>query len=205
MSAYRRSTKAGVGVPALVGIVIMSASMACGDGTTEPGQPLSPEETEALYLGMQELANDPTPNFVSVTANGGVVACPLGGQVTVALDVREEQAGDTVRLVTNVTLDPAGCMLSSQGSEFTLDGNPNVRMVVAIATVGPTLEFQVEGSTTGGVDWQLDDRSGTCSIDLILSAELDTTGANPTPKAVVSGTMCGHEVEFDAAGIGVGG
>ena len=163
------------------------------------------DETEALYLGMQELVNDTAPDLVSVTTDGGVIACPLGGQVTVAVDFREEQAADTARLVTNTTLDPAGCGLSSEGYEFTLDGNPNVHIAIATGIVGSTLEFQVEGSITGGVDWQLDDRSGTCMIDLILSAEIDTTGTDPTPRATFSGTMCGLEVEFDAVVAGVGG
>lgn len=125
--------------------------------------------------------------------------------MTVSADVREEQAGDTVRLVTNATLDPAGCGLSSEGHEFTLDGNPNVHTAIATGIVASTFEFQIEGSITGGVDWQLEDRSGTCMIDLILSAEIDTTGTDPTPRATFSGTMCGLEVEFDAVVAGVGG
>ena len=197
MSAYRRC--------ATVGVLFATAVMACDESTTGPAEPLNMDETEALYLGIQELANDSAPNIVSVTTDGGVIACPLGGQVTAAWDIREEQEGDTARLVTNATLDPAGCALSSEGYEFTLDGNPNVHTVIAVGIVGPTLEFQIEGSVTGGVDWQLDGRSGTCMIDLILSAEIDTTGTDPTPKATFSGMMCGLEVEFDATGIGVVG
>lgn len=197
MSAYQRCTALGVLFAATLG--------ACDDTTTAPGEPLTMDETEALYLGMQELASDTARSFVSVTANGGVIACPLGGQVTAAWDIREEQAGDTARLITDVTLDPAGCVLSSEDYEFTLDGNPNVHTVIAVGIVGSTFEFQIEGSLTGGVDWQLDGRSGTCMIDLILSTEIDTTGTDPTPRATFSGTMCGLEVEFDAAVTGVGG
>ena len=197
MSAYQRCT--------MLGALFATVVVACDDTTTMPAEPLNMNETEALYLGIQELASDSAPNFVSVTANGGVIACPLGGQVTAAVDVREEQAGDTARLVSNITLDPEGCVLSSEGYEFTLDGNPNVQTVVAVGIVGSTLEFQVEGSIAGGLDWQLDDRSGTCMIDLTLSTEIDTTGTDPTPRATFSGMMCGHEVEFEAADVGVGG
>jgi len=197
MSAYQRCT--------MLGVLFATAAVACDDSTTAPAEPLNMDETEALYLGIQALVADTTASFVAVTPDGAVVACPLGGQVTAAWDIREEQAADTARLITNVTLDPAGCMLSSEEYEFTLDGNPNVHTVIATGIVGPTLEFQIEGSVTGGVDWQLDDRSGTCMIDLILSAEIDMTGTDPTPKATFSGMMCGLEVEFDATGIGVGG
>ncbi len=197
MSAYQRCS--------LLAVVFATAAAACDDSTTAPAEPLSMAETEALYLGIQELAGDTAPDLVSVTSNGGVIACPLGGQVTAVFDIREEEAADTARLITNITLDPEECVLSNGGHEFTLDGNPNVHTAVAIGIVGQTLEFQVEGSITGGVDWQLDDRSGTCLIDLMLSTELDTTGTDPTPTATFSGTMCDHEVEFDATGIGVGG
>ncbi|MCY3610014.1 MAG: hypothetical protein OXH51_00555 [Gemmatimonadetes bacterium] len=197
MSAYGRCTTLGVLFAATLG--------ACDDSTTAPAEPLNMDETEALYLGIQALVADTTASFVAVTPDGGVVACPLGGQVTVAVDFREEQAADTARLITNVTLDPAGCMLSSEEYEFTLDGNPNVHTVIATGIVGSTFEFHIEGSITGGVDWQLDDRSGTCMIDLILSAEIDTTGTDPTPRATFSGTMCGLEVEFEAAVVQVPG
>ncbi|MDE2982379.1 MAG: hypothetical protein OXU74_14400 [Gemmatimonadota bacterium] len=197
MSAFRRCT--------MLGVLFATAMVACDDTTTAPAEPLNVDETEALFLGIQELVSDTAPNFVSVTADGGVIACPLGGQVTAALDVREEQAGDAARVITSVTLSPAGCALSSEGYEFTLDGNPNVHTVIAIGIVEQTLEFQIEGSITGGVDWQLDDRSGTCMIDLILSAEIDPTGTDPTPRATFAGMMCGLEVEFEAADVGVGG
>jgi len=197
MSAYQRCT--------MLGVLFATAVVACDDSTTAPAEPLTLDETEALYLGIQELVTDTTRNIIAVTTDGAVVACPLGGQVTAVWDIREEQAGDTARLITDAILDPAACVLSSEDYEFTLDGNPNVHTVVAVGIVGSTLEFQIEGSVTGGVDWQLDDRSGTCMIDLILSAEIDTSGTDPTPKATFAGMMCGLEVEFDATGSGVGG
>ena len=168
----------------------------CEDSTTEPAEPLTVDETEALYLGMQQMAMDTTLEVISATPDGGVVACPLGGQATVAAEFNEEEAPDTARLMTIVTLDPEGCVLSSEGSEFTLDGNPNVRTEVNISIVGSTFEFLVDGSVTGGVDWQLDDRSGTCMIDLMFGVD-----ATQPMTGTFSGTMCGHEVEFDAGAV----
>ena len=176
--------------------VLAAVLGACSDSATEPAEPLSMDETEALYLGMQQLAGDSTPEIISVTPDGAVVACPGGGQITRADEVTEEMAPDTARLLTRVTLDPEGCMLSSEGYEFTVDGNPDVRLEVNIAIVGSTFEFLVDGSLAGGLDWQLGDRSGTCVIDLTLNVEI----AQP-PTASFSGTMCEHEVEFDAGGV----
>ena len=191
MSGFGRLARLGMFLVAAV------AALAACDSTTEPAKPLTLEETEALYLGMQELFRDTAPEIISSTEDGGVFACPLGGQVTAAFDAREETAPDTARLVTNVTFEPVGCVLSSGGSEFTLDGNPNVLSSLTIAIVVSTFEFFVEGSTTGGLDWQLDDRSGTCMIDLALSAEVDPSGPEPVARGIVSGTMCGLEVEFN--------
>ena len=202
MSAHQRCTRLGM---LFMGGLFTTAVMACDDSTTAPAEPLNMDEAEALYLGIQELASDTAASFVAVTPDGGVIACPLGGQVTAAVGITEEQAGDTARLVTSMTHDPEGCILSSEGYEFTLDGNPNVHTIIAVGIVGSTLEFQIEGSITGGLDWQLDGRSGTCMIDLILSAEIDPAGTDPTPRATFAGMMCGLEVEFDAIGIGVEG
>jgi len=174
-------------------------AVGCEDSTTEPAEPLTQQETEALYRGMEQMQMDTTAQVISVTPDGGVVACPLGGQATVAAEFNEETVGDTVRLMTNYTIDPEGCVLSSESNEFTLDGNPNVTTEVNVGIVGSTFEFLVDGSVTGGLDWQLDDRSGTCMIDLIFGL-----GDTQPMTATVSGTMCGHEVEFDAGNIGPG-
>ena len=181
----------------ILAVFFAVALVACNDSTTEPAEPLTLEETEALYQGLSELARDTTAEVISTTPDGGVFACPLGGQVTAAVDVREEMAADTARLISDIMLDPDGCVLSSEGYEFTLDGNPNVQIDLTLAIVGSTFEFLIEGSTTGGVNWQLGDRSGICMIDLTLAVESDLSEAEPMVKAVVSGMMCGLEVEFD--------
>ena len=184
----------GFGQFSRLGMFVVAAmvGLAACESTTEPAEPLTLEETEALYLGMQELFNDTAPEIISSNPDGGVFACPLGGQVAAAIEIREEPAADTTRLITNTTLDPDGCVLSSEGYEFTLDGNPNIQIALTLGIVTATFEWLVDGSTIGGVDWMLDDRSGTCMIDLTF--DLDQSG--PEPAAIASGTMCGLEVEF---------
>ena len=173
--------------------VVAVAALAACDSTTEPAEPLTLEEAEALYLGMLGVVADSAAEIVSSTPDGGVFACRLGGEVTVAFDFREETAADTTRVTTNFTLDPDGCVLSSEGYDFTVDGNPNVTMALTVSRVESTVVFPIEGSTTGGVDWKLDDRSGTCLIDLAYSLDL----SGPEPAGSATGTMCGLEVEFD--------
>ena len=189
MSGFGRFSRLGMFV------VAAAVGLAACESTTEPAEPLTLEEAKALYLGMLAVFADTTPEIISSTENGGVVACPLGGQVTVAVDFREEMAPDTARLINNTTLDPDGCVVSSEGYEFTVDGNPNFHIALTIGIVQSTFEFLVDGTTTGGLDWELDDRSGTCMIDLTLSVDLsDLSGGEPAGSA--TGTMCGLEVEF---------
>lgn len=175
----------------LLGAVVVG----CQDNPTEPAEPLTLAETEALYLGISELAQDTAPDFVAMTTAGGVVACPLGGQATMGAELPTETTG-SLRLVT--TIDPDGCGLSSRGYDFTLDGNPNVRIDLTTTIDTSTFAFTVTGSITGGVDWDLDDRSGTCMIDLALSVGVDGLGPDGVPTGTASGMMCDLEVEFDA-------
>lgn len=180
----------------LAALLTAAMVVGCDNDTTEPAEPLSMVETEALYHGVQELAMDTTLAIISVGPNGGVLACPLGGQVASTFEFSEETVADTARASTSVTLNPEGCVLSSAGNEFTLDGNPDVRTAINTAIVASTFEFLVDGTITGGLDWMLDDRSGTCLIDLTIGVDL-----GQPPTATVSGTMCDHEVEFDAGGL----
>lgn len=189
-AAFSRSKIRVITVCAALSAVV---AVGCESGTTGPSDPLTMEETEALFLGISELAQD--TSFVAVTTAGAVIACPLGGQATVGIEPPNETAGP-LRLVT--TLNPDGCTLSSRGYDFTLDGNPNVRSDLTITIDESTFAFSVTGSITGGVDWDLDDRSGACMIDLVLSTELDGSGSDGVPTATAAGMMCDLDVEFDA-------
>ena len=174
-SQVKSQVKPHFGLTTLSALALMLCTAACRDSTTDPGDPLTLEEAEALYAGILDLTADST-RLVSANPDGGVFACPLGGRVAAAWDVREEMAGDTARIVTGVTLDPDGCVLSSEGYEFTVDGNPNVQVMATISTVGSTAVFLVEGSTTGGVDWESGRPLGDLHDRPDVQCELGGTG-----------------------------
>ena len=197
MSSLARCTR--------LGMILTIVMFGCQEGVVAPvpDEPLTLEEVTALFTGVRAaLQVDSTAMLISETSDGAVVACPLGGQVTLAFSVREEQVADTARIATDVTLTPAGCQLSSEGYAFTVDGNPSVRDQMTITIVGFFEVFVIEGSTNGTLDWALDGREGTCMIDLVLSAEPDLSGPTPTVAGGYTGMMCGLEVEFEV-GIGV--
>lgn len=188
----------GTGRLSACAAVLSIGLVACSDILGYFDQALTTQEVEALYHGVSALSRDTTLTVISVTADGTVAECPLGGEVAVALKVSAEEAGDTLRLVTDATLVPAECGISSQGVDFVLDGNPHVLQEVAVQVVGFFEGLAIEGAVSGGVDWKVDDRSGTCKIDLTLSAEPDLSGPEPQANAKLAGTMCGETMEFDA-------
>jgi hypothetical protein len=191
----------GAGKLSACAAVLVIGLTACSDildilGVSD--QSLTTEEVEALFHGVSALSRDSTLTVISATSNGAVLECPLGGEVAVTLVAGEEEVGDTLRLVTDATLIPTGCSISSQGVDFVLDGNPHVLQEVVIQIVGFFEGLTFEGAISGGLDWEVDDRSGTCMIDLTLSAEPDFSGPEPQPNAKLGGMMCGETVEFDA-------
>lgn len=177
----------------LMGVV----AVGCQDSPVEPAEPLTLEETEALYFALYGFATDTTPSTPS--DDEAVFTCPLGGQIKATGDFDQEFAGDTTRLTTEMVLDPDGCVTGHEGQVFTLvDGSPDIRLQLTISFVSSFEAIGLDGSMTGGVDWELGDRSGTCMIDLIISATLDLSGAEPTGEGGATGRMCGLEVDFDS-------
>ena len=195
----------GYGRFVLPGVLFTAVLAACIDSTTEPEEPLTEAEAIALLQGIRGLMADSTLIAGAVTPSGGEVECPLGGEVALTIDVTPERRGDTVRVMTEATLTPSGCRFASQGLEFTVDGNPNVYDRGVISSVRRLEEISVEVHTTGAVDWELDDRSGTCMIGMESNAIVDLTGSEPTGTGTHTGMMCGIAIELTAEEIGVGG
>ena len=186
---------------ALGAFLIWVFAAGCGDGTTEPepvtDMPLTMQEAVALLEAVQGLWNDPEPQIISGAEGSAVIACPLGGQARLTGMGSDEVVADTGRLVLDLTVAPTGCQLSQDGITFTLDGNPGLRHRMEITIVGFFEAFTVEGSSTGTLDWQVADRSGTCEIDLALSGAPDLSGPEPTVSLTQTGRLCGHSVEVE--------
>ena len=186
---------------ALCALVICVLAAGCGEGTTEPepvtNVPLTMQEAVALLEAVQGLWKDTAPQIISETEDGAVIACPLGGRVRATGAGTDEVVGDTARLVLDLALAPTDCRVSAGGVTFTVDGSPGLRERMELTIVGFLEAFNVEGSSTGTLDWQVADRSGTCEIDLNLNGEPDSSGPEPTFNLTQSGRLCGHSVEVE--------
>ena len=184
-------------LPAAIALVLGAG--ACTE-TTEPPKPLTEQEAMDLLDGYRTLLLDDDPNIISETAGGALIECPLGGQAEVSGSGEDEMAGDTARLKLNISINPMACRVSANGNEFTITGDPGIREDISVEIVGFFESFDVTGTTVGTLAWESDDRSGSCDVDLVLSAEPDLSDPdNPGVNGSLSGMLCGHEVEIDVA------
>ena len=170
---------------------------ACENDMVEPEDELTEEEAVALLKGVGGLLADTTIVPVHVSEDSVVVGCPLGGQAKLLGAFTEEQQGDTARLGADFLITPTGCVVSGDGMQFILDADPALRYQLLIEIIGFFEEFNISGMITGGLNWELEGRSGSCGIDLTLEAVPDIP--NETVAGVYKGTLCGREVEIDAA------
>lgn len=182
-------------LPAAVALALTAA--ACSD-TTEPPEPLTEREAMDLLEGYRVLQTLTDPNIISETEGGAVIECPLGGRVEFTGSAEDEFVGDTARISLDIRANPMSCVVSGNGTEFTITGDPNVRERITLEIVGFFESFDISGGTVGTLAWEADDRSGSCDIDLALAAEPDLTDPdNPGVNGTLSGMLCGHEVEID--------
>lgn len=196
-----------VWVPGLLCGGLLLVALGCEDGTTEPdNEPLTMDEAVAMFEGMGAIQQDSTARILHASDDSIVVACPIAGQVRLTGGVSETVAGDTLRLETDFTATPAGCQFSQGGHQFAVDGGPGVREHTVVAIAGLFEHFSIEGTVVGSVDWQLDERSGSCGIDLELTGEPDLSGSEPGVAGTLSGTLCDNDVELDVQSVpGPGG
>ena len=170
---------------------------ACENDMVELEDELTEEEAVALLKGVGALLADTTLIPIHESEDSVVVGCPLGGQAKLVGASTEDQQGDTARLGVDLLITPTGCVVSGDAMQFTLDADPALRYQLLIEIIGFFEEFNASGMITGGFNWELEDRSGSCGIDLTLEAVPDIP--NETLTGVYKGTLCGREVEIDVA------
>ena len=179
-------------------IALTLVAMACGD-PVEPVGELTEEEAIALFDSRESvgsLLGDST-NLISSSGNSAVYRCPQGGQVTMVITgfSMDTTAADTARITLDAHTTPSGCKTTAGNREFTLYGDPNVREQVVIELV----DFvpSASGSSKGGLKWMLEDRSGSCEVDLTFVSEpVAADPSDPKVESTYEGSLCGHQVEF---------
>lgn len=194
----------------ILAVTALLAAAACDDATG-PGDALTQAEANALaeiILG-QTLAAGEEGGFATQTVANPLLAaapvsidrettvslsCPLGGSFSAARTVSGTVDSETGAMDLSIALvqthDGCGVRSAESGTEFTLDGAPNITSTQDFTTDG-TGAFTLDGAMSGAVDWASGDRAGRCEISLEYAGSGDGQGGF---SMSLSGTMCGVTV-----------
>ena len=119
--------------------------------------------TEGIELGSDGME----PGSVDTTTD-----CPLGGQAKIVGTVSTTTIADTLRLEMRAVVTPTACIVSGDAMTFTVDGDPSMRTETSYDFIGSD-KMIIDGGVEGRIEWQLEDRSGDCAMDLPLNATVD--------------------------------
>ena len=144
-------------------------------------------------------------------------ACSEGGSTNLQGTIMAAASDDDEGLALNYDFSfvPSGCVVNVEGDTFTLNSQNGMRdqgtlsfgtsesdnaVMIAVAQIS---------NSTGMLDWELDDRSGMCDINLSTDITVSlTVGSDPDADILVfadidveggtSGTLCDIEVNRPA-------
>jgi hypothetical protein len=179
---------------AALGIAVSACSDSGGTGTNS-GDPLDADEANALFnqlfsIGFGGISSAPAPMKAAAAEPipETTSSCPGGGSVTVSGNVDANSSGGTFDITETIS----GCVVTSDGVAFTVNGDPNIR-ITGDVTVNQTAQtVDIDMSMKGGFSYSADDgRSGSCAVDVSISV----TGTS----ASVTGTVCGQSVSVSSA------
>lgn len=181
----------------------VAALIGCGggDGPTGPVNALSPELAADAFDALSSISalvsapggpgsalrtgadvGFPMPSFTIDLDKSE--PCPVSGTVRVVGSIEvNDVTGDIAADVRETHQSCVGA--SSSGRQWTFNGNPNVRSVLAFAA-GSEESFSGSGSMTGGFRYSSQGDSGRCTISVTVSFSL--------VSASVAGTVCGQSV-----------
>jgi hypothetical protein len=176
----------------------MSIAACGGDSGTEPEvDALTESEVTALMAALESmgaLETGGTTAELEVGANSTTQPCPLGGVIEVSGDITDHSAGDTLAFEFDVTVVHQACIVSGNGLTFTLSGSPSLRQVGNVSLVGLFLgNGSLTASLVGALEWTTGARSGVCSINVSMSAEV----VEGIEAGSATGTVCGIDYTQD--------
>jgi len=187
----------------LAALAAVFAFGACGETLTSTGDISEAEATALAGVIMENVIGNsgsiPSavngPQLVPFEANTSVefaAECPLGGTVAVMGDASVAGDTETEEFAVGYTVSHThnACRaMGEDGSEFTLNGNPDLSLDMTVELVGETIDW--DGSVDGAVDWMVDGREGTCVVDYQFSG---AATLEQSVTANVTGTVCGFTV-----------
>lgn len=169
-------------------VAVIALSLA-GCDAVQPGNGLTREEAEALFTGVMAKSE-----VWFVVPDTVLLGCLGGGEWEVAAARTRWEHGDTLGWTVNYEIVPRTCVIVSEDLRFTVDGDPGLYVERRRTFVDGNLTG-IAGTVSGDIGWLVDQRQGTCAMDLALDVEVGESSVDGTLK----GLLCGHDVMLDAA------
>jgi len=187
-----------------VSLLSAATISACGgDPVGLEGDPLSEAELQAVLtalssafssLGAAPAMASEGPQRVPVPVDQSFdtsVPCAQGGAIaasgSVTGTVDDETFASDARF--ELTFDPVGCVVNTEASSITVDGDPDV--VVVMNTLFTDSSISMSGTQRGGIRYTVDDgRSGACWMDIAFSVTVDQSAPDAAEQSV-TGSVCG--------------
>ena len=137
------------------------------------------------------------------------VDCAEGGTATLSgtLDIRIDLSGLHADAEGSVAFDACADRTDDEVVIEVTGGIDFEGEVEATADLDDQVAHaSVEGSAEGSVDWEIEEEgeSGVCEVDIALDVDVevdfgDGDIGDPVVEGGVTGTVCGHVIDFDAA------
>ena len=180
--------------------------VACGDDVTgSSGDELTPTEVNAIFaalslafadVGAAAPAAGPAQAPIIFDQSITLTAqCDLGGNIVLSGSLSGSIDDVTFASDINFTVifDPNACIVSDGTNTFTVEGDPDITLVLDIVTAGTTEAFTASGTEKGGFTYTSSDgRSGGCKIDVTYSIVGNDAGVETIE---ISGTVCGQDAD----------
>ncbi len=121
-------------------------------------------------------------------------SCPLFGRIGVTGTMSgsmDSETGDGV-LWIQVTETLTDCTFNSQNGDLVINGAPSITLTGNFTFLGGVPATTQSLTLSGGFRWQFDEGNSTfCALNLTMNIAYGGTGST-----TVSGTVCGHPVNF---------
>ena len=173
-------------------LVLATAVLCAGCGV----DPITEEEAVGVLTALTRLADE---SSVSNEGDTESVSCPSGGSATVEILGRvEDLEGDTIEFESELSIRPAACAVTSAGTPFAVDGDPDLRVHAEGWAVSPfdLDDYKFEYRLDGGFIWDRDSEGGSrCEVSLVSEDAVLSPGL--TLDGAVTGSLCGLDVTFD--------
>ncbi|MCY4204383.1 MAG: hypothetical protein OXE92_01505 [Bacteroidetes bacterium] len=160
--------------------------------------PLNESEAKELMNEIMTIMADTMPKIIqSLNEDEHVIACPEGGDARVSINTTEiqpDENSDQAILTLNFGFTPNKCEVTGkEGTRFSVSSTQPIDYSYTLTIVGFFEDLEFEGELNGELNWEIENRSGVCMIDMDETLDFEVNLAT-NASSIMAGIACGHEL-----------